>query len=130
MFRKTFSLVYGFTLIELMAVVSIMGILATIAIPSYQNSIRKGRRADAKAELTRLAQDQQKYRVTNTDFANDATLGTADSMYYTFAVASSSASAFNITATPKPTGGQEQDACTTLAIDQNALITSSTCHSP
>lgn len=43
----------GFTLIELMITVAIVGILASIAMPSYQRYILKSRRADAMAELTK-----------------------------------------------------------------------------
>ena len=46
----------GFTLIEVMIVVALIALLATIAMPSYQDSIRKSRRADAKAALVQLAQ--------------------------------------------------------------------------
>lgn len=51
----------GFTLIELMIVVAIVGILATIAYPSYRDSILKGRRAEARTALLELAQQQERY---------------------------------------------------------------------
>ena len=51
----------GFTLIELMIVVAIVGILASIAYPAYQDSILKGRRAEARTALLELMQQQERY---------------------------------------------------------------------
>ncbi|MGI4777786.1 MAG: type IV pilin protein [Janthinobacterium lividum] len=51
----------GFTLIELMIVVAIVAILAAIAYPSYQESVRKGRRAEARTALLELMQQQERY---------------------------------------------------------------------
>jgi type IV pilus assembly protein PilE len=51
----------GFTLIELMMVVAIVGILAAIGYPSYINSVIKSNRAAAQSHLMDLAQAQQKY---------------------------------------------------------------------
>lgn len=50
----------GFTLIEMMIAVAIVGIIAAIALPSYQASIRKSNRAEAKTELMDVAQRLQR----------------------------------------------------------------------
>lgn len=67
----------GFTLIELMIVVAVIGILAAIAVPSYQDSVRKGKRAEARAALTELLQQQERYLTqTNTYLAFSNSAGT------------------------------------------------------
>lgn len=76
----------GFTLIEVMIVVVIVAILAAVAIPSYQDSVRKTRRADAKEALTRIAALQERYFFTNNTYGTAAALGIGSSSaegYYT-----------------------------------------------
>jgi type IV pilus assembly protein PilE len=52
---------HGFTLTELMIAVAIVGILASIAVPNYQNSIRKSRRADAQGALVSFANAMERH---------------------------------------------------------------------
>lgn len=58
----------GFTLIELMIVVAILGILSAVAYPSYQNYIRKSRRADAHTLLQAAQLAQEKWRLNHVDY--------------------------------------------------------------
>lgn len=55
----------GFTLIEVMIVVVVIGILAAISYPSYQNSVRKSHRSAAQAQMLDIANREQQYLLAN-----------------------------------------------------------------
>jgi type IV pilus assembly protein PilE len=66
----------GITLIELLTVITIVGILASIAIPSYLEQVRRGRQASAKAMLHEVLQHEERfYSENNTFTSNMADLG-------------------------------------------------------
>ena len=59
----------GFTLIELMVTVAIVGILASIALPSYSSYVARARRADARTQLLQAAQFMQRFYAANDSYA-------------------------------------------------------------
>ena len=60
----------GFTLIEMMIVVAIIGIISAIAIPSYTSYLKKARRADAKVSLTKMADAQERWYLQKSTYTN------------------------------------------------------------
>ena len=63
----------GFTLIELMIVLVVVAVLMTIALPAYQDYIRKARRSDGMDALMTVQQLQERYRANNPEYASSLT---------------------------------------------------------
>ncbi|UTW05640.1 prepilin-type N-terminal cleavage/methylation domain-containing protein (plasmid) [Amphritea atlantica] len=111
----------GFTLIELMIVVVIVGILVTIAYPSYTSFVQKSRRGDAIASLADFRVEQEKWRANNISYTTSAAdlglSGSSKDGYYDMTIVSAGASTYQVTAAP--TGVQSSDSCNTFSIDEN-----------
>ena len=109
----------GFTLIELMVVVAIVGILAAMAYPSYTEYVYKGRRTDAVAALGAVQQAQERYRSNNTTYGTLAQIGSPTTSvhgHYTISM-SGAVSATGYTAVATAIGAQASDSkCTTLTV--------------
>jgi type IV pilus assembly protein PilE len=119
----------GFTLIELMIVVAVVAILAAIAYPSYQDSVRKARRGQAKADMIEYAQMAERFHSLNNTYVGFALphagspRETPANPRYRLALDGQNATRFRITATPQ--GDQARDRCGTLTIDQRGVKTNS-----
>ena len=121
----------GVTLIELMTVIGIIGILGTIALSSYRNSVVRANRADATTALVRLAGRQEKLYMVNNTYADTPTLAalkldSSERGYYTITIAPNPVltTGFLATATPVAGGPQAADTvCATLGLDETGQHT-------
>ena len=131
--RVRYKSVNGFTLIEIMIVVAVVAILLAVALPAYQEQVRKTKRSLARAELQELLGRQEQYFVNNRSYATAlGQLGYTDGGYGIDTdgndIAKSAANAiynlqFNGTPTSTiytleavPLGSQAVDRCGTLRI--------------
>lgn len=106
------------TLIELMIALVVVGILAAIALPSYQNQMMQSRRADVQNQLMQLHLQQGAWRLENPAYASAVELDSPTHEFYALSVADISATTFTLSATAK--GAQTDDTgCTLLTIDQS-----------
>lgn len=104
---KTFRSQFGFTLIELMISVAVIGILSAIAVPAYQEYTERSRRADGRSALLRAAQWLERAASvsgqypTATQF-NAAGLSTSEGKHFTVAISNVTNTTFTLTATGSP----------------------------
>lgn len=118
----------GFTLIELLVVVAIVAILAAIAVPAYNEQVRKSRRAEAVRFVGDLQLALERWRAENPSFANCSGTNCGSGTYpveptstvspfYDIDIATATATAYSITATPA--GAQTGDRCGILTLASN-----------
>ena len=119
----------GFTLIELMVTVAIVGILAAVALPSYRSSVLRSARSDAKSALLEVATRQEQFYLDNKTYTTDMTaLGLSASPYiteggtYSVSAAATTNIAIDYTLTAAPQGGQVNDTdCGSFTLTSNGV---------
>ena len=124
----------GFTLIELMITVAIVGILASIAYPTYQDSVMKSRRADVKGVLLGLANAMERHYTEISSYQGAAgsksspvdtgtawiySIPTETARFYTVTISVATASTYTLNAVP--TGVQNGDKCGTLTLTHTGV---------
>jgi len=120
----------GLTLVELMVVVAVMAIIATVAYPLYTAQVQKSRRADAKVALHSIALAQERFFTINGAYTASLAalqLGTASEQgYYNLSIALAGADneQFTATAAASGTGAQASDTnCAQFTINHQGVKT-------
>lgn len=127
---------HGITLLELVIVILIIGIVAAVAYPSYIDTVRKGRRADAVTSLLKLQIDQEQWRANHSGYTSQVAgdgCGSAQATglcwasdeivrrYYHIAIneGSVNSTGFMATATARAGTDQINDQCQIIVITQD-----------
>ena len=119
----------GFTLIELMVTVAIVGILAAIAYPAYLEQVSKSRRAEGKVVLLQTVQNIERFYTLNNSYASavvsvvGASGVRSEHGFYQVTAASTTATTYALLAAPQ--AGQAADRCQTLIINETGAKSTS-----
>ncbi len=138
----------GFTLVELMTVILIVGILFGVGVPAYRNFVMRAQRAEAKTTLMRVQAQQEKFYMQNNTYTTDVNnpppvglgIPASENLYYNIAiVADAGGLTVGYSASATPAAGSPQlndDDCALFRVDQRgvryaesnaAMDTSQTC---
>lgn len=131
----------GFSLIELMIAVAIMGIIIAVALPSYQDYVVRSNRGVGVSKLMELASRQEQYFLNNQRYADtlaklgypdpyyvdsDGDMGVAGSAIYQLSITASTNTTFDIQAVPlnfqtRDDGAADPKDCRTLTLDEQGV---------
>ena len=123
----------GFSLIEIVVAIAVVGILASIAYPTYTSSVRKTRRAEAEAQLVNWAQQLERYFSANATYVG-GDVGAPSPKGYTLTATNVTATGYTLQATRKES--QSDDQCGNLTftstgvkgiVNQNSGLTVDDC---
>ena len=121
------KLVRGVSLLELMIVVVVVAILATIAYPNYRDAVARAKRNEAKAALLLIATNQERFYLSNNTYTNDLlVLGTTpltESETYAITIPAADANNFTAVATYQ-NADHEAGKCQTFQSDGRGVKTS------
>jgi len=114
---------HGFSLIELMVVVTIIGILASIAYPNYTQYVFRSKRSEAKVELERRSQALEKCYTRYMSYLSAnctplAAAGNTANNYYAISAVTPDAVTYTLTATAIGTQANDKK-CATLSLSSN-----------
>lgn len=114
----------GFSLMELMVAIAVLGIVVSIAYPMYDDQVSKSRRTTAKSELLSLSNRLERHFARNQTYLGfDTTAYASEGGYYTISFAAGEPTATTFQVQAAPIGVQSGDKCGTMTLDQMAQIT-------
>ncbi|MBI5462886.1 MAG: prepilin-type N-terminal cleavage/methylation domain-containing protein [Gammaproteobacteria bacterium] len=116
----------GFSLLDVLIAVTIVAILASLALPNFREALQRGRRVDAVVSLLGVQVAQERWRANHPAYASLADLGWTEGVstegYYRLRIGQVSAGSFLATAEPQTDGPQQNDECGVFAIDPRGPV--------
>ena len=125
--------IMGFTLVELMTVILVLGILVGVGVPTYRDYVMRAKRAEAKTTLMRVQAQQEKFYMQNNTYTTDVNnpppvglgIPASENLYYSIAIVADAAGlTLGYAASATPAAGSPQlhdDDCALFRVDQNGV---------